>query len=720
MRRVAPALLLTSLMTAAAPTTVSSQPDEARRIDRRALVTRHNPTLHRADPLSPLSVGNGEFAFTADITGLQTFPRFHHRDESAGREATPLVTQSQWGWHSLPNPEAYQLADASDPHDTRGRPVAYASRQQTPAGTWLRENPHRLNLAQVGFVLRHANGSEATLTDLDRTEQILDLWTGTLFSRFALERLPVRVETWVHPTDDLLAVRVDPGAMPAHRIAVRIAFPYARAVHSGDPTDWTGPERHSTVATRTPNAIAWQRTLDATTYSARLAWTGVGHVEDRGPHEFLLVFDRADGPIEFVIAFSKAAATTALPDVASTRRASAEHWQAFWEQGAALDLSGSTDPRARELERRVVLSQYLTAIQGSGSLPPQETGLTYNSWFGKYHLEMHWWHAAHFALWNRLPLLERSLPWYGSILPAAQEAARRQGYRGARWPKMTAPDGRDSPSAIGVFLIWQQPHPIYLAELVYRQRPDRATLERYRDVVFESAAFMASYAAWDEASGRYVLGPPLIPAQEIHPPGKTFNAGFELAYWRYGLETAQRWRERLGRARDAGWDRVLAHLSPLPTQDGLYVNAESAPGTFTTSAERRDHPTLLAPCGMLPCAGVDREMMRRTLVEVMRAWHFNETWGWDYPLIAMTAARIGEPELAIDALLMDVKKNTYLASGHNYQDARLTLYLPGNGGLLTAVAMMAAGWDGAPDMPAPGFPKDGRWTVRWEGLRPMP
>src|SRR5687768_775840 len=73
-----------------------------RRIDRHALVTRHNPTLRRADLLSPLSLGNGEFAFTADITGLQTFPRFYDRDDNAqsGRGATPLVTQSQWGWHS--------------------------------------------------------------------------------------------------------------------------------------------------------------------------------------------------------------------------------------------------------------------------------------------------------------------------------------------------------------------------------------------------------------------------------------------------------------------------------------------------------------------------------------------------------------------------------------------------------------------------------------------
>jgi protein-glucosylgalactosylhydroxylysine glucosidase len=86
----------------------------------------------------------------------------------------------------------------------------------------------------------------------------------------------------------------------------------------------------------------------------------------------------------------------------------------------------------------------------------------------------------------------------------------------------------------------------------------------------------------------------------------------------------------------------------------------------------------------------------------------------------MTAARVGKPEIAIDALLMDVQKNTYLNNGHNYQDKRLTIYLPGNGGLLTATAMMAAGWDGAPEIHAPGFPQDGSWKVKYEGLSPMP
>ena len=66
-----------------------------------------------------------------------------------------------------------------------------------------------------------------------------------------------------------------------------------------------------------------------------------------------------------------------------------------------------------------------------------------------------------------------------------------------------------------------------------------------------------------------------------------------------------------------------------------------------------------------------------------------------------------------------VQKNTYLVNGHNYQDPRLRLYLPGNGGLVAAVAMMAGGWDGN-KVTNPGFPNDGKWNIKWEGLRPMP
>jgi hypothetical protein len=85
----------------------------------------------------------------------------------------------------------------------------------------------------------------------------------------------------------------------------------------------------------------------------------------------------------------------------------------------------------------------------------------------------------------------------------------------------------------------------------------------------------------------------------------------------------------------------------------------------------------------------------------------------------MSATRLGLPDKAIDALLMPVTKNRYLSNGNNYQDERLRLYLPGNGGLLSAIALMCAGYDGCPEL-NPGIPKDGKWTVRWEGLAKMP
>ncbi len=62
-------------------------------IDRFALVTRHNIHNSVTDSLSSLSVGNGEFAFTTDVTGLQTFPDFYSKGISLG-------TMSNWGWHT--------------------------------------------------------------------------------------------------------------------------------------------------------------------------------------------------------------------------------------------------------------------------------------------------------------------------------------------------------------------------------------------------------------------------------------------------------------------------------------------------------------------------------------------------------------------------------------------------------------------------------------------
>jgi hypothetical protein len=706
-------LLLPAMTIHAAPTRAASG-----RIDRHALVARHNVVLHQFDPDHPLSVGNGGFAFTVDATGLQTFA-------AAFDHTTPLGTLSDWGWHSFPNPQGwsmdqFQFEEFPDRH---GRRVPYADvpgNQMTPEIKWLRENPHRLDLGQIGFVLQHADGSPAQPGAVTDVEQTLDLWDGIILSHFQFDGQPVEVQTLCEPNLDAVAVRVVSPLLKQKRLAIQIHFPYG----TGDTltADWTRPEAHETILHQPkPNQAGFFRRLDQDTYYAAASWTAGATLATVAKHQFMITPDQTPDALEFVCGFAPTnLAPGSLPTFAQAKQAAQKHWNTFWSTGGVIDLSGSQDPRWFELERRIVLSEYLTAIQDAGKYPPPETGLTGNSWNGKFHLEMHWWHEAHFALWDRLPLLEKSLGWYQTILPRAEATARKQGYAGARWPKMTSPGGTESPSPIGPFLVWQEPHPIFYAELGYRTHPDRATLEQFKNIVFQTADFMASYAAWDEKTKRYVLGPTLQCAQEIFPKDKTFNPTFELTYWRWGLETAQQWRERLGLPRNEKWDDVLKHLAKPPASDGKYLFTETTPDSYSNPKWNADHPTVLGALSFVPGPGIDRETMRHTLDWVWKNWNWPDTWGWDYPMIAMCAARLAEPERAVDALLLDTPKNHYGRNGQVYQRPGLTIYLPANGGLLYAVAMMAAGWDGAPNRNAPGFPDNGQWNVRWEDLSPAP
>ena len=164
-------------------------------IDREALVTRHDPTLTAVDPASPLMVGNGSIAFTADITGLQTF-------QDAYSPLVPLLTQAQWAWHSFPNPKGFKIEDALVPMKVRGRTRQYPAltnwdQAQSEQIKWLRENPHRFNLGRIGLYLARADGKPVSFADLQDTRQALNLWTGRLNSRFVFDGQPVEVETSV-------------------------------------------------------------------------------------------------------------------------------------------------------------------------------------------------------------------------------------------------------------------------------------------------------------------------------------------------------------------------------------------------------------------------------------------------------------------------------------------------------------------------------------------
>ncbi len=717
MRRTRLPLLIAFIVGSILPAVAASAP-----IDRRALVTRHNPRITQVDPWAPLSVGNGQFCFTADVTGLQTFYGYYQKN------GIPLEMQARWAWHSNPNPHGYKLEDANKPFTNYGQTIGYPTDQSSPAGKWLRENPHALPLSQLGFV--DERGQPIALADVTEIDQVLDLWTGELRSRFGWRGTRVEVSTVCAPDRDGIDVRINSTAVAEGRLRVRLAFPRGHDVRTkNNPVlDWTQPESHSTspkvwlkAKVGSGASLQLQRQRDATRYGATLKVVGGELARGVDAHEFLVRGVPGEGALELSLSFSPESPVAPVDGWEHTRGASQQGWERFWLSGAAMDFSGSTDPRALELERRVVLSQYLTAIQFGGNFPPSETGLTLSSWYQKHHTEMIWWHAAHFALWGRDAFLAQNLAWYVGALPIARALAESRGLRGVRWAKMIGPDGRESPGG-NPLIVWNQPHPIHLAELLYRNTPTAATLARYRELVLDTAEGMASMLHWDEANQRYNLGPPLWIAQEIHDQATSMNPTYELSYWIRGLTIAQQWRERLNLARDAEWDKRIAAVAKLPVKEGKYVAIESVPDTWDTIASRHDHPSFLMALGQLPGDGVDRATMARTLDAVLTSWDWQtKIWGWDYPMVAMTAARLGEAKKAVDILMFTKgPNNAYTANGHCPQRGDLPVYLPANGALLAAVAMMAGGWDDAPTMDAPGFPKDGSWVVRSEGLKPLP
>lgn len=690
-----------------------------RQIDRNALVTRHNITHSSIDSLSPLTVGNGEFAYTVDITGLQTFPKHYER-------GIPLGTMTQWGWHYFPNTGNYSLEDVARYYKVGQDSVPYwyqysghADKRKIEATDWLRENPHRLHLGLIGLEMLRDDSARIEINEIQDPKQILDLWTGELKSEFKIEGIPVKVVTFCHQKLDMIAVQVESELIKNGRLSIKLIFPYARHEKFSPGYDLNNPDKHVTrIVDSGDSFMIFERLLDEEKYYARIDWQGKAKIKQTEKHVYFLQPGAGADHIECQVYFSEKLPDQSLPGFPETRKNNKEEWEKFWESGGAIDFSACTDSRAFELERRVVLSQYLTRVQCSGSLPPQETGLTYNSWHGKFHLEMHWWHALHFILWSRPELIEEQLDYYFRVYENAQKTARLQGYDGIRWQKMTGPWGRESPSNVGPFLIWQQPHIIYFTELLYKHNhEDKEILNKYKKLVFSTADFMASYARFDSARGRYILGPALIPAQERFAPQTTINPTFELAYWYWGLSTAQLWRERLGLAPDSIWQQVIDNLSPLPVQDSLYLFTENATDSYTNQHYLTDHPMVLGTVGFLPSTPLlDRTIMEYTLDKVLEVWHWETCWGWDFPLMALNAAALDRPELAVDMLLMDTRKNTYLVNGHNYQEERLSLYLPGNGGLLTAVAMMCTylGEDGKN-----GFPSDGSWDVKFEKLQDM-
>ncbi|MBR4751869.1 MAG: hypothetical protein IK077_08925 [Thermoguttaceae bacterium] len=725
-------LLATAVLTVATLSNIALSGELKEPLDRHAIVSRHNINSEQLE--STLPIGNGNFCFNVDGTGLQTF---------AGN------TLSHWGWYSDPLLDGFTWADVPPTGTyyqgrlTGGDPWP---QDKAPLYSWVRNSPHQMNLARVRFVRK--DGTPLDAKEI-KTGRVLDLWSGVHTSAFQLNGKETYVTTCV--TDDVqldttVAVQIDSDLVRSGELIVQIDFPFPDLT----PGPWVGTFSNEKTApfeiTKLDDgkALVVKRLLQNEyaqgvvgnyTYATRVDAVG-GTVEQVGDSSTIKVTGSDSGKLEISITFDGGDYAKYPCDDSVFRnkpvsfdeadKISHERWGKFWKSGAAVDLSGSSDPRWMELERRIVLSQYQLRANSAGEWPCGESGLiTICPWSGRFHMEMVWWHLIHWWTWDRADLADEAISIYPKVQDGAKQLAEQLGYKGYKWQKEIAPDGRTAPWVGNLVLLWKQPHPIFFAEMDYRRNPTRETLEKWADIVEQTAVHMADYATKDE-NGVYHLAPAMPPSEQ----GITRDEVFDLAYWRWGLDAANKWRERLGKERVVLWDEVRDNMEPLPVEDGVFVHS---PEWRTSFKDRNwEHPDLIGVYGMIPpIDAVDPIIAERTLERVVAEWKWDRCWGWDFPWIAMSAARHGRADLAVDMLLNDAVCNYYDESGVNLGGPSTRggkgPYLPGNGGLLYAIAGMCAGFDENADddntnanMPlsgdsAPGFPEG--WTVKWEGLK---
>ncbi|KAI9649216.1 hypothetical protein NHQ30_001784 [Ciborinia camelliae] len=337
-------------------------------IQRQKIVQTYNVHRNSSSTTTPLQVGNGNFAFGVDVTGLQTF--------------SPFATMSTWGWHNFSLPTTPNQTSVEDFTGldwwTHGRLVNYD--QPNPAeadiSNWLIQNPQRLNLGNIGFWFVNANIVEG---DLEGKSQVLDLWSGVITSTFVYNGSLVHVEVSAAPESNTVIINVESELLSSGSLGLFFDFPYPDINKFDAPFVgvWNAPSKHSTFLDVAGSKAIIQHTLDNTSYCFTASWQGTGQVSgpEEGTHRYFFRTPgsnnlRMTGMFSDIKNCSKAG-NISSPSVADLTESSKSWWQSYWESGAFIDLSSVDSVNATELQRRIVLSQYLLAINSASDFPPQ-------------------------------------------------------------------------------------------------------------------------------------------------------------------------------------------------------------------------------------------------------------------------------------------------------------------------------------------------------------
>lgn len=247
---------------------------------------------------------------------------------------------------------------------------------QSEISNWLIQNPQRLNLARIGFSF---NGKEAVEDELQEKMQELDLWAGRISSSFKYQGTLVSVETWADASSDSVGISVESELLTKGSLGIFFDFPFPTRNKFEAPFVgvFNATSSHITTLRSRDSSATIRHDLDETSYDVSIHWDAGAGISGpaEGTHRYLLQTSGNQKRIALSVGFSPTTAKPRVPSVTQIKNTSEEWWESFWNSGAFVDLSAATSEKATELQRRVILSQYLTAVNSASQYPPQGSRL---------------------------------------------------------------------------------------------------------------------------------------------------------------------------------------------------------------------------------------------------------------------------------------------------------------------------------------------------------
>lgn len=584
-------------------------------------IIKYNLKFNHIDSKNPVTIGNGDFAITLDQTGTQSLYEIY--------KDIPLSTMSNKNWF-------YKDKKDIKPSYVDGKAYMLFNLDNDPNYQINRQYPFKYSFMQI---LLYDNDKLIDINNIKDVKQELDLYKGIVTSSFNYKEKINKTTSFIYQDHDEFNFKLQ-----SDNLNLALKFNYPSYTKNGYRLDIL------------PNVLVKEDRItllydDKNSLSFKLKSSSNYQIVEN-----TLIFD--DNNVSFSLALDEIKEGKLLDE--------------FWKCDNGIIIDNE------ELVKKMVLSKYLLHVNSTGIYPPQESGLTYNCWNSKFHLEMHLIHSLWNIYNNHVGDLVKSFDYYLSIMPSSLKRASLNGYKGLRFPKMTGPDGEDSPSNIGPLLIWQAPHILFMLQEIYYLYNKENIIKKYEPLISGTIDFMISFLTLKDS--KYQMLDPLLEACESIPLDRCQNPSFELEYWRYTLERQPKIDTVLyGRQRYDYLDITSKIITPKE-DDGIYLKTY---GVIDKYDLYKDHPTEGFLMSFFKSKIVDKEKMVKTIDYILKNMDLSSYWGWDFPFLGLSLLNCGEIEKSIEVTQLNTINNQYLYNGYNTSPRDdLKVYLPGNGAFL--------------------------------------